>query len=523
MSTDADDAVRLSESDLWQRQKHFYCREGVGAWQGKVPFYATSNAFIANAYAQVIAAYMQDVLASSPERGAMTFPIVEVGAGPGIFAFHLVQRLSELLALLDEPRLNFRYVLTDVAERNLDFWCHHPAWESHIEQGRVDFAHLDLMADGEPRLELAGTPLSAVAGSGTGRAPLVALANYVFDSLPTDAFRVQNGALHEGLVPRSPTFEADYPVNYAVTLEDINSPVRYVPAASPYYGDTPKDAVLQRYVDTLEEGYFCMPISSMQAIDALARMADGELLLLSSDKAYSHHLSLFTQYEPELAFHNEAHSIMVNFHALGEYCRELGGDCHHQRTQQGLATSAFVLGTQLARLPRTRLAVDTHLDGFSPGDLFRASVHVAESPAELEALVAYLNLMRWDPELFNQHFDTILSQVREVDASVWQDLADGIRRAAAQVYHVPETPDTLITLGALLQEMELFEDAIGCFEASQRVAGESALAAFHLGQCYLCLDDTHRAIECLAQAVKLDPDDVVAKGWLAQAREWAED
>ncbi|MEO0425173.1 MAG: hypothetical protein AAF184_22750 [Pseudomonadota bacterium] len=524
MSTSpAADHVRLSQSDLWQRQKSFYCREGVAAWQGKVPFYATSNAFIANAYAQMILAYMQDTAARLPGDAPLTFPIVEVGAGPGIFAFHLVQRMKDLLALVDEPRLRFTYVLTDVAQRNLDFWSHHPAWEPHLEGGLVDFAALDLLTDTDPTLELAGTPLSSLGTAGDGpRAPMIALANYVFDSIPTDVFRVENGVLEEGRVPPSPTFEADYPENYAVTLDDINSPISYQRATLPYYGDEAKDAVVQRYLDDEREGYFCLPIAAMEVFDKLAVLADRELLLISSDKAYAAHAELFAAYEPELAFHNEAHSIMVNFEALGEYCRVRGGDAYHQRTQQGLATSAFLLGNQLAALPRTRLAAESHLNGFSPGDLFRISAHLADSPGDctLEVLVAHMNLLRWDPDLFNQHLELILSKVREVDASVWKDLADGARHAASQVYQVPETPDTLVSIGCVLQEMELYDDALQCFELSQRQFGATALASYHIGLCYLGLEDNANAVAALEASVAMNPDDVTAKGWLMQAREW---
>ncbi|MEM9384901.1 MAG: tetratricopeptide repeat protein [Pseudomonadota bacterium] len=519
----AGDAVRLSQSDLWQRQKSFYCREGVAAWQGKVPFYATSNAFIANAYAQMILAYMQDTAARTPGEVHLTFPIVEVGAGPGIFAFHLVQRLKDLLALLDDPRLRFTYVLTDVAQRNLDFWCHHPAWESHIESGLVDFAALDLLTDTDPPLELAGAPLSSLIAQGDGpRTPMIALANYVFDSIPTDVFRVESGVLEEGRVPPSPTFEADYPENYSVTLEDINSPLTFQRATLPYYADQAKDAVVQRYLDSGREGYLCMPIAAMEVIDKLTALAERELLLISSDKAYSGHAALYAAHEPELAFHNEAHSIMVNFEALGEYCRARGGDVYHQRTQQGLATSAFLLGKRLDALPRTRLAVETHLNGFSPGDLFRVSAHLADTSGDcpLEVLVAHMNLLRWDPELFNQHLELILSEVREVDASVWKDLADGARYAATQVYQVPETPDTLMSIGCVLQEMELYDDALACFERSRAENGENALASYHMGLCYLGLEDNARAVSALEASVAMNPDDVTVKGWLMQAREW---
>jgi tetratricopeptide (TPR) repeat protein len=521
MNDTEHDSVRLSRSDLWQRQKDFYCREGVTAWQGKIPFYATSNAFIANAYAHVILAYMQDVLARSPALAGKPFRIVEVGAGPGIFAYHLVQRLTALLEMVNDPALDFLYVLTDVAERNLDFWCHHPAWEAAIASGRVDFAPLDLLGEAELTLEISGRRLSAAGDDDFVGAPMIAIANYVFDSIPNDLFRMADGELQEGQVPRSPVFESNFPANYAVTLEDINSPVRYQPITLPYYNEPARDALVQRYADELTDGHFCIPVAALDVIDRLTAIAGGEMLLLASDKAYSNHYPMYTVYEPELAFHNEAYSIMVNFHALGEYCRQRGGDCYHQRTQQGLATSAFLAGARFAELPRTRLAADTHLATFSPGDLFRLSTHLADAGASgaLDALTAYLNAMQWDPELINQHQDVILDEIADADFSARKDLAEGVMRAAEHYYHVPDNVDTLSNLGVVLQELERYDDALQCYEASQRYGNDSDLLHYRLGLCQLGLGNCAEAVAMFEAALARNPDYVMAKGWLVQARE----
>ncbi|MEO0974854.1 MAG: SAM-dependent methyltransferase [Pseudomonadota bacterium] len=216
------DLVRLSASDLWQRQKDFYCREGIGAWQGKIPYYATSNAFIANAYAQLIFAYLEDQRAhgSVTERAV----IVELGAGPGLFAYYVVRRLDDLLRTFAQPTHEYLYVLTDVAQANIDYWCHHPAWEPYIAEGKVDFGHLDLAENADLTLEVSGDTLPA---QGSTSRPMIAIANYVFDSIPVDIFRTYEGDLQQGLVPRSPQFESGEATNAAVTLEDIDSPIHY--------------------------------------------------------------------------------------------------------------------------------------------------------------------------------------------------------------------------------------------------------------------------------------------------------
>jgi hypothetical protein len=59
-SNHATAKVRLSESTLWTFQKEFYSQEGVEAWAQKIPFFSTSNVFIAHSYAAILIRFMQD-------------------------------------------------------------------------------------------------------------------------------------------------------------------------------------------------------------------------------------------------------------------------------------------------------------------------------------------------------------------------------------------------------------------------------------------------------------------------------
>lgn len=529
---DGGGAVPLSRSALWRRQRDFYCREGIDAWR-KVPFYATSNPCIADGYAHLILAWMGDMVARTPGLAGRPFPIVELGAGAGVFAWYLVRRLASLLTTLGRTDLDFVYVLTDVAERNVDFWCQHPEWEPYVAAGRVDFACYDVLDGEHITLEVSGrtlepAPAPATQTPATGatddpRPPLIAIANYVLDSIPTDLFRVQDGQLQEGRVPPSPAPAAEASANQAVSFEEIDSPVQYRPVTLPYYGEAARDAVLQRYRSGEDgDGWFFFPIAATDMVDRLAAIGDGNLLLVASDKGYAHHRVTYGMHEPDLAMHGGACSIMVNFDALGHYFRERGGDCAHQRTQLSLATSLFILGASLTTLEQTDLARRTWLDAYSPGDLFAINKHLWDTAAHCssETLISWLNVTHWDPEVFNQQLDLVLALVAEGDACFLRDLAEGIPRVAEQAYQVPGAPDTMATLGRVLQEMERFEEAIACYERSRRTCGDTPAVLVGLGVCQLFLERYAPAVEMFEQAVAQDPDDLMARGWLSQAREW---
>src|SRR5262249_35717038 len=135
--------------------------------------------------------------------------------------------------------------------------------------------------------------------------PLVVIANYVFDSLPVDAFAVKDGALAECLADGS------------------RRPV------TPY-GDPDLDTLLELYRTTLDDTVFRLPVTALRAVRRLRELSGDRLLVLAAEKAFSTEEALGFRGEPELARHGSgAVSVMVNFHALGAYARGGGGEYLH--------------------------------------------------------------------------------------------------------------------------------------------------------------------------------------------------
>ncbi len=192
---------RFSRSMLWRLQRSFFERQGIGAWRdGTVPHYITSNAFIARAYAQVAFGFLRDCAAGAGRLALAAHDrpvyIVELGAGSGRFAYHFLKKFGELWGgsvLKDVP---VTYVMTDFGEETLRFWRAHPQLRPLVESGRLDFARFDAAQPAGLALEHAGTTLAP----GTVENPLIVLANYFFDSIPQDVFRVTGGQVYESLV-----------------------------------------------------------------------------------------------------------------------------------------------------------------------------------------------------------------------------------------------------------------------------------------------------------------------------------
>src|SRR5437762_11532711 len=128
----------------------FFDQRRVTAWsQGTVPHYITGNPFIADAYAKVVFGFFRDCRAVDRVEASPGFPaldrsqpvyIIELGSGSGRFGFYFLKNLLDLHNRAGHKDISFKYIMTDFTERNVGFWNSHPALQSFIGQGVLDFA-----------------------------------------------------------------------------------------------------------------------------------------------------------------------------------------------------------------------------------------------------------------------------------------------------------------------------------------------------------------------------------------------
>lgn len=256
---------RLSRSCLWQLQRTFFAQQGPEAWrQGTVPHYVTSNPCMAQAYARVVVGFLRDALAFTSQSRTDDFALldpcqplylVELGAGSGRFAYHFLKKLlTPAHRSLFHP-LEIIYVMTDFAAQNLAAWRAHASLRPWVDEGVLDFAHYDAQ-DNQP-LTLCHSDV--VLATGTVANPLIMLANYVFDSIPQDAFTIHQSQLCEGLLTVScPTPPAE-PTDPAI-LAHLTLDYAWRPAAAAYYDDPEDNRILQGYQQRLDNTtVLCFP------------------------------------------------------------------------------------------------------------------------------------------------------------------------------------------------------------------------------------------------------------------------
>jgi Putative S-adenosyl-L-methionine-dependent methyltransferase len=447
----------LSESPVWELQREWYEARATQAF-AEVPHQVVDNPFVSAAYARVVFGYLRD---TAPDPDEPLY-IVELGAGAGRFAHGFTR---ELEALLDATPLELPqvvYVMTDVAESTLADWAANPL----LANAMIDFAHFDVGSTETLQLRRRGIALDALAN------PLVVIANYIFDSVPTDAFAIEGERLEECRL----SVEGD-------DIETMDLSFERHPAQLPHYGDPELDDLIEHYMETLEDSVVTIPRAAIECLRRLQALSGGRMLLLTADKAYTTETGLSGRREPELSRHG-SFSLMVNLHAFGLWARGRGGDMLDGGDRHTtIAVVALLLGE--GEHLETRQAYDDAIERFGPDDLMTLSEGLEKSAEHMSAaeLASVLRLTLWDSFTLMGIADTLLGKIAEADEATREDLRDALYEVYERHYPVPGEGDLPFTLGLLLYELDDFEEALACFEASREQYGDDAATLHNIKLC----------------------------------------
>lgn len=501
----------FSKCQLWQKQKNFYQKEGIGAWQHKIPFYATSNSYIAHSYAQLIIAFIQDILDQHTGDINEPFYIIELGAGSGAFSYYVLKELLEIQKNLNLEHIKIIYVMTDFVKKNIYFWQKHPCLRQYINKGCLDFAFYDCEKTQDIKLLLSGRHIQR----NDLKNPVILLANYIFDSLKHDVFHVRNNELEIGVIKRSPDISA-VKDNASAFLESIDPGFHYRSIALPYYNDKYIDGVLDHYRHINEESYFIFPIGVLACLNKWRQISGNNMLLLVTDKG--HGRSRLYNYKPELVVHDKAFSMMVNFHAISQYFQSQEGDSYCQHTEQAITSAAFTFGYKINNLPKTRQATINYLDNFSAGNLFSIYKHIEQvrNSCTLDTIIACLNCTRWDNRIFDLCLPVILREIEQANNPLAiHNLVTVIEHIAANFYYLPRAGNTLFNIGVLFFKLSNYPLALNYYKRSITYFGKSDVVLYNMALCHINLKEHELALNLFKEVLSYNSEHIMAKGWLS--------
>jgi tetratricopeptide (TPR) repeat protein len=487
----------LSQSMVWRLQRTFYGDQGIEAWtRSNVPQGITTSPNIAQAYARIVSGFLQDI--EDEIDPSQPVYIVELGAGSGRFAYRFLKALHVEQKVI--------YVMTDATPSVVDFWRDNPRLRSFVDAGLLDFAHFDLV-DLRP-LQLLNSRTSIEPGN--VKNPAVMIGNYIFDTIPQDAYTLTSGQLFTNLVTiraSSPELDLTAPdsrVRIGITFRADAQPLDLAHESDPLV-----QQLLETYAERLDNTTLVIPRAAMACIRFFRDLAGGRALCLIGDFGDTS--------EDELPEHGPPGFgaggglwLPVNFHALGEYTRGLGGRARHPAQRHiRLNVSMFVFGTSDTQVDQAYAdAIERH----GPDEVAVLARATAEHLASLkfDAILALLRMTGWDSDYVLRSVPRLIEELPTAEDRLRDELLRGIHIAWEQYFPLGEPDDLPFGLGALLYTLEHHTEALEFFEISLRDFGEDPRTTVNLGLTLYRLGRLAESLHWLDRTLALDPDHELA-------------
>ena len=475
--------VPLSQSTIWKLQRDYYVQRGLKAWSDdKVPTFITSNPFTAEIYVRIVFHFLRDC-------GEKPLRILELGAGTGKFCYLFLRHFTALLRSEGIDPQVIRYCMTDCAEPLIESWRGNPYLSEFVNTGTLEFEVLEV---GEK------VHSNFLAGKG----PLVVIANYVFDSLPQDAFVVRDGKMFEALVSTTA------PAVASPSLSQLQLSYTNVELSPDRYTDPAWNNILELYCNTLSAGTVLFPCSALRFLKEIVERRDGPVLALVADKGFPHQEELaLGQGLPTLEFHgSNCFSQMVNLDAIAKYFKSIGGEALMPEKHSSSLHICALLGKPAAQFPLTSAAYNGTRASFGPDDLFALFAWLNAHMEEMSVpqILAALRLTRWDPVAFLRFFPILARQLRTVTAER-NDLRTAVMRVWANHFPLQASENEIaFDCGVVLLELRFYDEAMAMFKESRKILGPSAPTSYNLGLCAAGLGRTSEALDYMTEACNMD-------------------
>ena len=451
----------LSQSVLWRWQREFYDAQGPAAFTtGVVPWRITSCLLLASTYADVAAAYQRDV----PGK----LHLVELGGGVGRLAFHLMRALTE-------RGVDFHYRFTDASQANVDAASVHPQLKAWQDAGTLSLQKLDALS-----------PAALVLPPG----PVVVIANYLFDTLPHDAWRAEQGRA----VGQSVVVDA---AHERAALSDVSWCLCDSDARAP--------AEVAAYAAKVGEGRFLWPVGAIACMDAIAATLKRPHLWLVADKGPADRAQISGHDTAELARHGCV-SASVNFDALRDWA---GSRPFFAPSEAEVRFGAYALAS--GPVPAVSKA---WVESGASNLPLQAEALLAQwvTDASVPQLLQALAFTLFDPDALLRIAGPL--RERETPAEQIAGLVAAMDEAWRHRFELPEPHDLAFEIATVLHRAGQLSAAAAYYEHSLRLRGPHATTHFNRALCLLDLGKRAEGVAALEATLKLDPEHKRARALL---------
>lgn len=492
----------FSESLIWSLNRDYYEETGIDAWrQSKVPHYLTSNSMVGKTYAELILGFLKDLAAKGQIKEKVY--ILELGAGHGRLAFHILKHLDRLISMTGADLPEYCYVLSDIVEGNLDFFQSHPQFESWFEKEQLDVAYFDAMESKELVLRNSGEQIVSY----QLEQPVIAIANYFFDSIPNDLFWISENVISTCSVAL--TSQSDpHNMEPAALLESISLEYQKQPIENPFYEDENENAVLEAYGGKFKETHILFPHKGLKCLRHIQRLSNKGLLLLSLDKGFSELKALANSGEPEIITHG-SFSVWVNFHALGAYCEQLGGKAMlPEFSSFHLQLGCLQFLDQGDTYKETQAAYTKYVDDFGSDDLNTIKKFTYQNIQHMGVadILALMRLNYYDSTFFENILPGLKVACQRITIQERRRLAEVLHQVWEMYFTLGEPFDLGNELAGVFYDLAFYREALFYFGQSMELNGAKPDIYYNQALCFYQLRQDKMFQETIRKARSEFPD-----------------
>jgi tetratricopeptide (TPR) repeat protein len=493
---------RFSQAPIWELQRKYFEEQGIKAWQNEeVPQYISSNPIMAKAYAEMIYGFLRD-------RARLGFAeetvyILELGAGSGRLAYHILGALEELKAFAGMEIPPYCYIMSDLPVKNIEYWQHHQSLLRYVDQGCLDFTQFDAEHDTELHLTMSRLNIRI----GDLRQPLLLVANYFFDSIPQELLYVDESKIYEcGVSFQIP--DGSDAVGPAELLESLTPEYHYRRAEEYEKASYVFHDLMELYRLGLEDSHFLFPFIGLRCLQRLRELSREGFVLISADKG-DHRLEHWAYREAPKLIHHGSFSLTANYHAFQHVFEQEGAEswftAHHYNH---INVGCILMLQDPGKYADTRLAYRRFVEQFGPDDFFSLKMWLLDhvDSMKLDQFLSFWRLSGYDAQLYLQSAKRLMALLPDSDEEEMQDIRRGIHHMWEGYYPMEEKEDLAFDAGMVLYHMEMFEDALLFFQRSLQAYDGHTAVFYNMAICHYELGADEQAKEYAKQTLLMEPE-----------------
>ncbi|MBY0405236.1 MAG: CDC27 family protein, partial [Cyanobacteria bacterium] len=362
-----------------------------------------------------------------------------------------------------------------------------------IESGELDFAIY--RPEEYQFLQLRHSKVKI--SSKTVKNPMIAIANYFFDTIRQDAFQIDEGVLKESRINLWRNFSDEVKPTDPVKVGQLGYNYNHHVIDDHYYEDEAYNDILRYYRDNFFKASIIFPLGALDCVKNLLQMSNNNLVLISSDKGFTDMEYMLGHRNAEFALHDGAFSYMVNYNAIRRYFDQLGGVSFYSSDKNlDLNTQVNVL---MAKAPEKkfeelRYYFSEKIERFNPinylytlqGVIFEEFREIPQDTTfRLSAFLAYFRLNLCDPSTFCRFAPQLFALLEDISFVQRVELLKIMNKTWENYYQFGGESNLPFWIAQVLYGLGLYEKSLAFFEKTNQSGTDTKheVCFYFMGKC----------------------------------------